>query len=93
MRIIEQIRSFRILDIALFDVIGSYVVVYYLCKYKQYSLNKTNLILSTVLLQSIIIHLLVGKETTLIKKLNEPNFNFHKLIILVNLLVCYYLSY
>ena len=90
MSLLETLRSFKILDIAAFDLIITYVSVFCACKYLNVPIPVIKFILSTVLIQSIVIHQIVGKETALIRKLNEKHFNVHKAIVLLTLLLSYY---
>ena len=86
---IEFLRSFRVFQIAIFDLVISYLGIYLISpliinfsKKIKIKTNKAQLLYLT-LPASIIVHLLVGQETTLTKMFLDPsNYYLTKIIIL-----------
>ena len=76
---IELLRSYRIFDLALFDLILSYAGVYLLAPWLIKLLNKVHIKttrswwLWMTLPLSVAIHILVGQETALTKMFLDPN--------------------
>jgi len=78
---IEHLRSFRIYQIAIFDVAISYLAIYLLSplliklfRIININTNRSNW-LWLMFPISIIVHLLIGQETTLTKIILEPTDN------------------
>lgn len=64
--LIDTLRSFRILNMAIFDWVFTLIVIYYLDKYKIFNISlQTYLILLIPII--IIVHKLFGVNSTLVK--------------------------
>lgn len=78
----DTIRSYRVLEIALFDLLGSFLGAWLLDNYylKLDAKQQTIYYLSVIPI-GILVHLITGQNTTLNKKLFSPEFNVHKVIV------------
>lgn len=86
---LEYLRSFRIIDIAIFDVVVSYIGVYLVSPllirfFRKFKINTTKQTWLWLMFPiSVVVHLLVGQQTTLVKMILDPsNYFAIKLIIL-----------
>lgn len=86
--LMERIRSVRVFGLALFDLFITYFIfgMFDLAmRMHQIYINQVIYYLS-ILPSSVFIHLLIGKQTAMVKALYEEKFNVQKFILTVNLL-------
>lgn len=88
----EKIRSFRIFEIAFFDLfITFFFAGMFDMGFRLYNIFIYQPIFYLSLMpMSVFIHMLIGVQTGLIRKLLEPNFNIQKWLICMNLLALLY---
>lgn len=85
---LEYLRSFRVLEVAVFDYVVSlaaFAVIFNVFGIEHKS--KNYLLMVPV---SILVHVLIGQETTMTKGVFSPEFNIFKMNLAVTLaLICY----
>lgn len=86
---IENLRSFRVADYAVFDFVASYVGFYFLATPLTWLFKKIGVVVTRaqwmylMLPISVVIHLLVGEKTHLIHQLFDLNGGYIAKIVLL----------
>jgi hypothetical protein len=84
---ITELRKYRIDNIALFDLIGSFLIGVLLSWY----FNNKKIILLIIPL-GIITHIIFGVNSTLNQKLFNKEFNIYKVLVFLNIFLFFYLK-
>lgn len=85
--IIKYLRSFRLLEYAIFDFIATFFGTFFFAKYFNFNINKSFLLVIPI---SIIIHKLFGIDTLLTKQVFGKNNYFVKLIIAILIITSFF---
>jgi hypothetical protein len=96
MTIITTLRSFRVSDIAMFDLIASYLGMFildYLFGVSKFipGANPQQVYYLLTIPIAVLAHLAVGQRTTLNSQLFSPEFNIYKLYFIFTLISIGYL--
>jgi hypothetical protein len=101
---IEQVRKYRIqlespyvnnqgMGIALFDLISTFAVAYFIEPYIPFKINRKVYYLSLIPL-GIVVHILFKQNTFLNKQIFSREINMYKILLLINSgLIVYYLLF
>lgn len=83
-------RTFRVMDVSMFDYIGSYIAIYIIL-YVTGTPQKAIYYIS-ILPVAVVFHIIFGQRTTITKDITNGSMNFSKiyLIFLIVLWVCLY---
>lgn len=86
-------RTYRVLDLSMFDYIGSYIVIFLLLKIFKVPYNPKYYY--AMLPVAVVAHIATGQQTTFTNAVTSPEINSSKiwLIIVIFLTIYYHLYY
>jgi hypothetical protein len=81
-------RTYRVLDLSMFDYIGSYIVIFILLQI--FNINSNPKYYTAMLPLAVIVHIATGQQTTFTKSITSSDINSSKLWLLITILLTIY---
>lgn len=82
-------RTFRVMDISMFDYIGSYLIIF-IVLYLSGTPQKAIYYIS-ILPVAVVFHIIFGQRTTVTKEITNGNMNFSKIYLIFLIVLWVYL--
>lgn len=84
-------RTFRVMDVSMFDYIGSYIAIYIIL----YVTNTPQKLIYyvAILPVAVIVHIIFGQRTVLTKEITNNNVNISKIYLIFLIVLWVYLYY